>query len=633
MSNKANKVDFLPSSPAVLSFDDPDALTPAIRADNVSDGNTPSKKVHASKGKAEAAPARPLRMTLYNSHKMKHMPDPVPDTDIPPPSDDTIYFTPPLITASPSATNGSNDQATSGKSTGTTSASTFIPLSPLLSAAPTPTAENVHAIGITAVLSPMTSTPPAQVQSPTPSHQISKTVIIALSVVGGVVLLGIFIAIRISRRPRRRKCPTPSLPILQDAAFPGQFESQGSESPIFGGNERFSPSLRGTRGNTGLWTWTQYHSSLPKLVPTATVTKSASGEPAKGSIGQGNMVGEKRTPVAGQDQYPFTDHGNFGQRTQPSPQPAQDATTTHAVSRLSTVSMSYYPNSLPSTDCGAVNVGIAIDGTAPLRGDGQPMKRVDDCGGSNSMIVPPGAKDVSSLEQYQSLAYGGMEMITPALTESGRRPPNGGRVRIKTTNYMPGSYPRTSGARSAGPKDRGQHNGLHPGSLQRCDSHRSERQALPSPLRLVSSIPASPHPTLHPQDAMRMIGEAKKVTITGIRSQKKPVPKADCATLGSLMVVDFAASKSVASPVNIHPSEEGRGTQELQCQAKPSPMGSSQLKTSMKKRVDDKPPRVPSPPLLPSLAQMAFAHTNPEDYHSPTYSIYGLYDDRKSRGT
>ncbi|KAI9466295.1 hypothetical protein BJY52DRAFT_1241125 [Lactarius psammicola] len=32
----------------------------------------------------------------------------------------------------------------------------------------------------------------------------------------------------------------------------------------------------------------------------------------------------------------------------------------------------------------------------------------------------------------------------------------------------------------------------------------------------------------------------------------------------------------------------------------------------------DKPPRVPSPPILPSLAQMA-------DYRSPTYSFYGLY--------
>jgi hypothetical protein len=143
---------------------------------------------------------------------------------------------------------------------------------------------------------------------------------------------------------------------------------------------------------------------------------------------------------------------------------------------------------------------------------------------------------------------------------------------------------------------------------------------------------------------MSVIGEAKKVTATGTRSQKKPVPKAmltyerssspDSAALGSLMMVDFAASKSTASLVNIRPSEAARETREAQSQGGQS---SSQPKASLKKRVEDRPPRVPSPPPLPSLAQMALAHANPEDYanyHSPTYSIYGLYDgDRKSRGT
>ncbi|KAI0306487.1 hypothetical protein B0F90DRAFT_1690294 [Multifurca ochricompacta] len=46
------------------------------------------------------------------------------------------------------------------------------------------------------------------------------------------------------------------------------------------------------------------------------------------------------------------------------------------------------------------------------------------------------------------------------------------------------------------------------------------------------------------------------------------------------------------------------------------------------KRADDRPPRVPSPPVLPSLTQMAMAHTNGQDYgdyRSPTYSLYGLY--------
>jgi hypothetical protein len=131
-----------------------------------------------------------------------------------------------------------------------------------------------------------------------------------------------------------------------------------------------------------------------------------------------------------------------------------------------------------------------------------------------------------------------------------------------------------------------------------------------------------------------------------MRSQKKPVPRAiisddrmstSSAAHGNLMMMGLAASKAPASLVNIRPSEAGRETREPQFQERASVMGSGQPKTIMKKRVEDKPPRVPSPPLLPSLAQMGLAHTNPEaytDYHSPTYSIYGLYNgDRKSRGT
>jgi hypothetical protein len=52
------------------------------------------------------------------------------------------------------------------------------------------------------------------------------------------------------------------------------------------------------------------------------------------------------------------------------------------------------------------------------------------------------------------------------------------------------------------------------------------------------------------------------------------------------------------------------------------------LPSEKSKRTDDRPPRVPSPPVLPSLAQMAMAHTHGQeygDYRSPTYSLYGLY--------
>ncbi|KAG0707660.1 hypothetical protein DFH29DRAFT_894845 [Suillus ampliporus] len=657
---------FKSSARALLSVDDSEAaaLMPAINADHASTASTTSKKLLTkilAKDKAKATSVRPVRIADYDSQEMTNVPNPVPDTGLPSPSDNTVYFTPPPVTASPSETRQSQDYHVAAiKSTSAVSVSTFTPLPPLLSLGPTPPVENVHAIGITSAPSRTSSTQShavqsTQVQPPSPSYHISKTAIIALSVVGGVVLLGVFIVIRLSRRPRRRKCPTPSLPILQDGAFPDQFESKGSGSPVFGGKERFSPSLRSARGNTGLWTWTQYHSGLPKPAPTVTVTRSSSGEPGKGSGSQENLLAEKGGSFGRQDQYPFTGQGNPGQRTQPPLQPIQNAIT-RAVSRLSTVSMSLYPNSPANTIYGTTNVGVAIDSTAPLTGDGQTMKRAKDrvaaARARNSMVAPPNAHDASSLRRSQSYAYGGMDVSTPASPGSGRSPQNGGRTRIKSTYYTPGSYPRTSAAPSAWLKDRGQHDGLHPDQahgLQRSESHRGrETQALTCALGLASPVPPSPHPTLYPDDSMSVIGEAKKVTVTGTRSQKKPVPKAmitydkmasspsDAAALGSLMMVDFAASKSTASLVNIRPSEAARETREAQSQAGQSSGGSGQPK-AMKKRVEDKPPRVPSPPPLPSLAQMAIAHANPEayaDYHSPTYSIYGLYDgDRKSRGT
>ncbi|KAG2157210.1 hypothetical protein DEU56DRAFT_968925 [Suillus clintonianus] len=648
------------------TIDDSDAaaaLMPAISANHVSTAKTTSKKAfYNAKDKPKATPVRPVRVADYDSQEMTNVPNPVPDTGLPPPSGDTVYFTPPPITASPSITHQSQEyHAPAVKSISATSISTFTPLPPLLSLQSTPSTENVHAIVITSA-PPRTSSAQSQnavqsaqvLQHPSPSHQISKPAIIALSIVGGVVLLGVFIVIRLLRRPRRRKCPTPSLPILLDGAFPDHFESEGSGSPVFGGKERFSPSLRSARGNTGLWTWTQYHSGLPKPAPTVTVTKSSSGDPVKGSGSQENLLAEKRASFGGQDQYPFTGQGNFGQRAQPPLQPIQNAIT-RAVSRLSTVSMSLYPNSPANTTYGAMNVGVAIDSTAPLTGDGQTMIRAKDRVAAgrarNSMVAPPNARDASSLRRSQSYAYGGMDLTTPASPGSGRSPQNGGRARIKSTYYTPGSYPRTSAAPSAWLKDRGQQDGPHSDrahDLQRSESHRGrETQALTCALGLVSPVPPSPHPTLYPDDSMSVIGEAKKVTVTGTRSQKKPVPKAmlnydkatspDSAALGSLMMVDFAASKSTASLVNIRPSEAAREAREAQPQGGQSSGGSSQPKTSMKKRAEDRPPRVPSPPPLPSLAQMALAHANPEayaEYHSPTYSIYGLYDaDRKSRGT
>jgi hypothetical protein len=46
--------------------------------------------------------------------------------------------------------------------------------------------------------------------------------------------------------------------------------------------------------------------------------------------------------------------------------------------------------------------------------------------------------------------------------------------------------------------------------------------------------------------------------------------------------------------------------------------------------VPEPPPRLPSPPPIPSLEQLALVASNP-DYRSPTYSLYGLYNEGQGR--
>ncbi|KAJ8496515.1 hypothetical protein ONZ51_g1061 [Trametes cubensis] len=105
------------------------------------------------------------------------------------------------------------------------------------------------------------------------------------------------------------------------------------------------------------------------------------------------------------------------------------------------------------------------------------------------------------------------------------------------------------------------------------------------------------------------------------------------ARLGNLMLAEFTSMASLPSTRTV---ANAPGTSAGSGGAGMNGTGGSKPRVTRKNvRPDDKPPRVPSPPPLPSLAQMAMAHANPDeyaDYRSPTYSIYGLYEaERKSR--
>lgn len=594
--------------------------------------------------------SQPVPHHDYSVHEITNVPAPIPDTGVPPPSaDTTTLVTSPILAFQTFVTS-----KTSSSRSRVPSKSTFVPLPSLktqnLTEIEEAAAHSSLVIHPTPTARPVTITTAAGVShdrsSQSNTSHLSTTAIIALAVSGGLTLFIVIILAKLLKRPRRRRTPTPSLPILHDGTFPdGKTEGEGS--PIFGGKERSSPTLqaRNAKGNTGLWTWTQYNSGIPKPAPTVTVTRSSSQDqlPSNNQItpqvGLG-VVDNDTTYVQGQNpvQYPFIGHGHPNVVSKAKGpvhlQPVQNAIT-RAVSRLSTVSMSLYPNSPGGYSQVGADVGLAIDGVTHEEPGNVAVPKYKDrmmaARNRTSVITPGSAKDAAALRRSQSFAYGGMETASPS---PNRATGNGGRARIKSTYYTPGSYPRASAAAT----NYGKHDvereldGIRIGQsrIEHVDSQRGTAG-------LISPVPPSPQPTLYPDDSMSVIGEAKKVTLTG-RSQKKPVPKAthcdspptDTAALGSLMMVDFAASKSTASLVNIRPSEAAR--------AREGQGGTCTVtgKSNLKKRVEDKPPRVPSPPPIPSLAQMALQHADPEgyaDYHSPTYSIYGLYDgDRKSRG-
>lgn len=628
--------------------------------ENLKDPETEPARPHPQSHPKLSPASQPVPHHDYSVHEITNVPAPIPDTGLPPPSADTTTFvTPPFSASQTSVTL----KASSTRSR-VASKSIFVPLPSLktqnlteieeeaarssLVTRPTPT---IRPVAVTTVIS----------DSHDRSHQLntfhlSTTAIIALAVSGGLILFVVAILVKFVKRPRRRRTPTPSLPILHDGTFPhDKVENEGS--PIFGGKERSSPTLqtRTAKGNTGIWTWTQYNSGIPKPAPTVTVTRSSSQnqlltETVNQATHQGSLgvVDNDTTRGQGQNsgQYPFVGYGSsnaISKTKGPVPlQPVQNAIT-RAVSRLSTVSMSLYPNSPGGYSQVAADVGLAIDGVAHDEAANvtTPKYRERMMGSRNrtSMIAPGSVKDAAALRRSQSFAYGGMEPTSPPTVSPTphKGQSNSGRARIKSTYYTPGPYPRASAAATNCRKHDVdyEHDGvrLERNRVEQAGSRRG--RDLTSALGLTSPIPPSPQPTLYPDDSMSVIGEAKKVTLTG-RSQKKPVPKAsspcnsppsDTAALGNLMMVDFAVSKSTASLVNIRPCEAARA-REGQCTMNQPAVG----KSNLKKRVEDKPPRVPSPPPIPSLAQMALEHADP-DYHSPTYSIYGLYDgDRKSRG-
>jgi len=230
-------------------------------------------------------------------------------------------------------------------------------------------------------------------------------------------------------------------------------------------------------------------------------------------------------------------------------------------------------------------------------------------------------------------AYDGLQITSPSISAPTPvlKKSNSvqGRARIKAPYATGALRTSTSAAAHAGthsnPFDDSQYVLPPLSPVPKSDALRERNtRALTSALGLASPVPPSPQPTLYPDDSVTLAGgrrETRRMSQMRPQSQTLSPGTEASARLGNLMLAEFSSMTSMPSARTLPGTGEAA-------------VGGARNK-STRKRTEDKPPRVPSPPPMPSLAQMALSHTNPEeyaDYRSPTYSIYGLYEaDRKSR--
>jgi hypothetical protein len=555
------------------------------------------------------------------------IPNPIPDTG--------IHVKPPWIVGHSISSPG-NAVGDAGITTSlNTVPFSFTPLPPLLSAVST-SASFVYTTSTTAPRSSVTAsaTPyiPSTANQPQyhQSHHISMAVIILLAIGSAFGLVGIFIFIRFCRRPHKRLHPTPSLPILDDEFKDNRFAEDGS--PIFGGKERFSarPASEGT------WALYQYQPSIAKPVAAAASQGRMAGDESRG-YGAEKALQEK----AYYDGYKQkTRHMGIDTTNvqQPSAQQAP-APPTHVKSRLSAASVSLYPNS----PLDAHNIGIAMDGELPLDVDQVIKHATSTTNVQRHRKVIRNSGEQNALNYSQGFAYSGADVTSPKPPTSQSVPiikttpsaVNGGRSRIKSTYFGSNANIRTSAGlassstlkSSPSPFEELQYNPTISESRRDRDT-----KALTFALGLdtPSIPPPSPQPTLYPDDSLSDSGDAMRHPAPK-RAHKK-LPKVSTnrslvtattetsASLGNLMLMDFGTTGSLAYLKD------------------PSVSSSSLVpKKNTRGEDSDDPPRVPSPPPMPSLSQMGLAHANPEafaDYRSPTYSIYNLYGpgkDRKSK--
>ncbi|KAI0748116.1 hypothetical protein C8Q80DRAFT_1270560 [Daedaleopsis nitida] len=510
------------------------------------------------------------------------------------------------------------------------------------------------------------------------SNHLSVVVIVLVSISVAFLLLGGLIFYwRVHNRPRKRSCPTPSRPIFQDP-FADQ-EMKGDEESLFGGKERSSAVAR--PNSNGLYPWVQYNPNASD--PSGIFgTKNASIDSQQNvpTMPASVVVSEKPPQSSAPVRVPLPLVNTSAAAANPSLQQMQTALT-RAANRISTLSTSMYPAS-PQSAHTNTGIGLAIGGTSPLTADGTSVlqrKPSRERMSKSRKSLRHSLAATEYLDIYDGAHISSPDPNTPfgsapipstqiksAMRKSTSIHTNAnaqGRARVKA-GYVPGGPTlrasstvagittlRRAGDRTSmvGQSEADMQHMLPPLSPALKSESRRERdtRALASALGLMSPVPyegsvsASPVPTLTPDDSITLAGDRVRTrTRSGGASHSRAHSEAAMspgteasARLGNLMLAEFTSMVSLPS------SRTVGGVQASGSRARVVPRksvgGYAGGGSSTSTRSDDRPPRVPSPPPLPSLAQMAMAHGNPEgydDYRSPTYSIYGLYEaERKSR--
>ena len=453
----------------------------------------------------------------------------------------------------------------------------------------------------------------------------SRTVVaIVMSVLGGLFLLAVFVvAARIrSRRKVRRYLRTPSLPIPQDI-FP---DAPVEESPIFGGKERFSASIIGKEK----WTWTQYRSKSP--------LREAEKDPFSDSFAKPHRSSKTLHP----NQQSLKKPG-FLQRSI-SHISALSAYSTAKSDVAGLIANASAPAFTSTTT-------IADHATADLHSNKYEGTRASLRQSRDKQAIRITVRDwdANSEDEY---VYDGVEdpptviAHLPVPSSNVALPQSNGRERVRAP-YPVGSCPSVSvsmnsiatssvtpsnSAAVVNSADLFANTSLYvnepPASkiaIRRerdtqaltvalgLDSPKLEPQARTAPSRGRTSVLRRSHTLAHHTSF-----------VSAPETFCSPCPSDDGSRLGKFMLRDHRRSSlsflpreqmpplpPPVAPLNIRSYVNGN---------------SIPHKTTM---VDDRPPRVPSPPALPSLTQMAMSQAaDYETYRSPTYSLYDVYADR-----